>query len=98
MEDEIATAGVQDVLRKPHHGWKVGLVTTCTGCVDVKQVLIFVSPAGQAELWEEEMDAILVSVPPAKCHIRVCVEERSRKKAQLFLESFWIALAVEISI
>lgn len=71
-------------------------MTTCTSCVDVKQVLIFVSPAGQAELWEEKMDAILVSVP--KCHIRVRVEERSRKKARLFLESFWIALAVKIPI
>lgn len=96
MEDEIATGEVQDVLRKPHHGWKVSLVTTCTGYVDAKQVLILVSPAGQAELWEEEMDAILVSLP--KCHIRVRVGERSRKKAQLFLESFWIALAVKISI
>lgn len=77
-------------------GGKVGLVITCNGCVDVKQVFIFISPAGQAELWEEEMDAILVSVP--KCHIKVRVGKRSRKKAQLFLEGFWIALAVKISI
>ena len=66
MEDKVPTGGAQDVLRKPHDGWKAGLVTTCAGCVDVKQVSTFVSPAGQAELWEEKMGAILVSVPPAK--------------------------------
>lgn len=65
-EDEVPTGGVQDVLRKPHDGWKAGRVTTVTGCVDINQVLTFVSPAAQAELWEEEMGAILVSVPPAK--------------------------------
>lgn len=54
------------MFRNPHDGWKAGLVATCTGCVDVKQVLTSVSPAGPAELWEEKMDAILVSVPPAK--------------------------------
>ena len=54
------------MLRNPHDGWKAGLVVTCTGCVDVKQVLAFVSPGGPAELWEEKMGAVLVSVPPAK--------------------------------
>lgn len=46
MEDKVLIGGVQDVLRKPHDGWKAGLVTTCTGCVEGKQVLTFVSPTG----------------------------------------------------
>lgn len=50
LEDRVPTGKVQDVLRIPHDGWKAGLVTTCTGCVDVKQVLTFISPAGPAEL------------------------------------------------
>lgn len=63
-------------------------MTTWSGCVEVKQVLILVSPAGQAELWEE-MDAIVVSV--SKCHIRVRWGEKQDKSIAFFgklLDSF----------